>query len=134
MLLASLLCGLLFAVRSDWGVFILTCLNAIAPGATICGIIYMRGYPRAFFIGATPLAVFSSLLTLNTLSNGLMIPIYADSTVGEEMWDLKLMTLLPLGLVFAAGAAGMLVRFWAVRSACGVERKGVGDLCGRSIE
>jgi hypothetical protein len=79
----------------------------------VTGIVYERGYARAFWIGCAGPAVIPMLSVL-TLGGGFFLPIYAlmdGDIVGDEGRIYTLMIGGSHGLVFLSGGVGVAARW-----------------------
>lgn len=108
---------ILFVLPDDVALVVLVALNCIVPALVIPGIVYHRGYWRAFFIGAAPIVCAAFLYVVLSFQNILQV-VYAPNYYpqygglrGVEMQKVVLMASHVLGI--ASGLIAMIVRFWA---------------------
>jgi len=108
MLAASMLAWTCFVLPDPIGLVVLLGLLLIVPGVTVAGIIYSRGYRRAFFIAAAPSQLFLSmvypyLMLGNIHGNG-----WSGNLILEKAFALGAMSVIVI-----SGIAGVLVRRWS---------------------
>ena len=109
----------LFAPPQIVGTLVLLGICLMVPTTVLSGIIYQRGYWRAFFIGAAPatagLFLSLSVFVFDAMEDGDWLEIFVqDSNNAVEM---KLALAPPLALIALSGLTGMAIRWWANRSA-----------------
>jgi hypothetical protein len=100
---------LFFVLPGEVGAIVLMCLMMIVPSSVLAGVLYFRGYPQAFAIGCVP-----PMLIIGTTMffDGLDI---LQSRRGDD-WEGKLVLLIWMMVILAAGAASAGVRWLAVWS------------------
>jgi hypothetical protein len=107
------LCCLFFALPSFWSVGILFVVWLLAPAAMIAGIVYARGYVRAFCIGcvaaggAVPMLYFYMLATV--LASVEIISVY------DEYADVKYVYAVLTAAVAVSGLVSMGVCWLSLR-------------------
>jgi hypothetical protein len=109
MLGACVLTWLFFVLPGEIAIVVMLCLFMVVPSAVLAGILYFRGYPQAFSIGCVPpLLLFGGFLWFVGAPFG-------PFGRGDET-EVKIMILIGLLVVIAAGAASAGVRWLAVWS------------------
>ena len=117
-LVTALLCGVFFALPGWLSVLVLLFFWAMAPPALITGIVYGRGYGRAFSIGCVstggcvPLIwIYGSMIAVSLLGEG-SIDLDDETTATAKIAFGVLFVLVGL-----SGLIGMAVRWLSLRMA-----------------
>lgn len=99
------------------GALVMSLLCLLLPPAILAGLIYQRGYWRAFFVGAAPWTVvlcwWISYLLVDA-GNEWIDLFLMDA---DDALEVKLVAGPPLAIVLASGLAAVAVRWWSNRRA-----------------
>jgi hypothetical protein len=97
----------IFVISGNVGVLVLTILLLIIPGLIAAGIVYFRGYPQAFCIGAGPTQAVM-LFMLAPYFTGWP---YRYPPPPDLLLKMKVSLVGALVLVLIAGLGGILIRY-----------------------
>lgn len=114
---AALVCTVFFALPGMISLIVLGVFWMLLPAALVAGIVYGRGYGRAFSIGAVVTGGCMPMLWLYAMFSGFAIISdidFADSG-GEEVVILQIYFAVIFGCIAASGLVSMAVRWWSLR-------------------
>lgn len=92
-----------------------TCL--LLPPVVVAGILFLRDYWRAFFIGAAPWTVVLlfglGVVSIEWLDDGDWIELFVLSA--RDAIEVKLYAGPPLAIILCSGLSAAAIRWWSVR-------------------
>src|SRR5262245_35697824 len=115
-LAVAVLCWVSFVLPDPIGVFTLFATLTIVPGLTAAGIVYFRGYQRAFWVGAAPaqflLAVFLFPLIWSLGYEGILS--FRGIDWSSDGVLIKAHLLSAIAIIVVSGFGGMLIRYLSI--------------------
>ena len=115
--MVAVIVWVLFAPPHVVGALVMLAICIFLPPMVLAGILYLRDYWRAFFIGAAPWAVVLAfglgVLSIDMLEDGDWLELFVLSA--NEAIQVKFYAGPPLAVILCSGLAAVAIRWWAVR-------------------